>query len=355
MERVILWLSCILCFFSNSAFANAYQKLLPNERNTIAVFQKAQPNVVFVSRYQKVLNNNYEITNLSSGMGSGVVWNKEGFIVTNYHVVDGAKNLMVTIGEVSVPAEFVGGEPRKDIAVLRVREKAALAKLETFDGLKIANIRALMVGQKALAIGNPFGLSHSLSVGVISALGREVPGFGGVSIRDMIQTDAAINPGNSGGPLLNSDGELIGLNTIIFTKTGGSNGIGFAVPADDVNRIVQQIIRHGRVILAGIGFQQMNPQLSRQLGVNKGVLIHRILRGTPAEKAGLRATYQTNQGRVHLGDVIVGVNGHPVEDYDDLYNVLSELKVGQRVNLKIRRDGQLKSVRLQTIDIAAYP
>jgi S1-C subfamily serine protease len=171
----------------------------------------------------------------------------------------------------------------------------------------------------------------------------------------MIQTDAAINPGNSGGPLLNSDGELIGLNTIIFTKTGGSNGIGFAVPADDVNRIVQQIIRHGRVILAGIGFQQMNPQLSRQLGVNKGVLIHRILRGTPAEKAGLRATYQTNQGRVHLGDVIVGVNGHPVEDYDDLYNVLSELKVGQRVNLKIRRDGQLKSVRLQTIDIAAYP
>lgn len=348
------FLFCVLCLVSSLTFANAYQKLLPNERNTIAVFQKAQPNVVFVSRYQQVLNNDYEVINRSSGMGSGVVWNKNGFIVTNYHVVDGAKNLMVTIGEVSVPAEFVGGEPRKDIAVLRVREKAALAKLETFAGLKVANVRELMVGQKALAIGNPFGLSHSLSVGVISALGREVPGFGGVSIRDMIQTDAAINPGNSGGPLLNSDGELIGLNTVIFSKTGGSNGIGFAVPADDVNRIVEQIIRHGRVILAGIGFEQMNPHLSRRLGVDKGVLIHRVIKGTPAERAGLRATYQTNRGVVHLGDIIVGVNGHPVEDYDDLYNVLSELRVGQTINLKIKRDDRLKTLRVKTIDIAAY-
>lgn len=353
MYSIKSFLTLLLLSFSLLIQANPYQRLIQDEKNTIAVFKRAQPNVVFVSRFQEVMNQNFELMNLQNGMGSGIIWNRQGYIVTNFHVVEGAKALQVTIGEVTAKAKLIGAEPRKDIAVLKVSSKAALAKLKTFAGLKVAKVDNLLVGQKALAIGNPFGLSHSLSVGVISALEREVPGFGGVSIRDMIQTDAAINPGNSGGPLLNSEGELIGLNTVIFSKTGGSNGIGFAVPADDVKRIVEQIIQHGRVILAGIGFEQMSPYITKRLGVKKGVLVHRVIKGTPADKAKLKATYQNRRGRIFLGDVIVGVNGHPVNDYDDLYNILSELRVGQMVNLKIIRDGKPQMLRIKTIDIAA--
>jgi S1-C subfamily serine protease len=338
-------------FFVN---AKTLDELLPNERNTIEVFQKASPNVVYVHRLKTVMNLSYERFQVPAGSGSGILWDKKGYVVTNYHVIQGAENLAVSIGEMTVKAHVVGAEPRKDIAVLAITSKKALSKLNKITPFEIANTNNLLVGQKAIAIGNPFGLDHTLTTGVISALGRRVPGIGGVTIRDMIQTDASINPGNSGGPLLDSSGKLIGMNTVIYSQSGNSAGIGFAVPADDISRIVGQILRNGRVVLAGIGVARVEKNIARRLGVRKGVLIAESIKNTPAHKAGLRGTYRDRWGRVRLGDVILAVNGHPIKDYDDLYNILAELKVGETVTLTILRDNKKIKVKIKTIDIAAY-
>ena len=181
----------------------------------------------------------------------------------------------------------MGYEPRKDIAVLKISSKAALTKIRHLQGFEITPTKDLQVGQKALAIGNPFGFDHSLTVGVISALGRQIQGVGGVTIHDMIQTDAAINPGNSGGPLLDSRGRLIGMNTVIFSESGSSAGVGFAVPASEISRIVTQIIQHGRVKFPGIGIQPVPPSIATHLGIKSGILIAEVLPNTPASKANL--------------------------------------------------------------------
>ena len=253
----------------------------------------------------------------------------------------------------TVPAKVIGFEPRKDIAVLSIKAPKALETLKSYKPFDVVHLNDLMVGQKAIAIGNPFGLDHSLSKGVISALGRQVPGIGGVTIHNMIQTDTAINPGNSGGPLLNSAGQLIGLNTMIYSRTGSSNGIGFAVPAEDIQRIVTQIIQHGRVVLSGIGIQRVAPNVAYKLGVTKGILIADVIPNTPAEQLKLRGTYRDDWGRTVLGDVIVALNGHPVADYDGLYNLLTEIKVGEKVTLTLQRGNKQVDVSMKTIDIAA--
>ena len=211
----------------------------------------------------------------------------------------------------------------------------------------------MLVGQKAIAIGNPFGFDHSLTIGVISALGRQVPGVGGVTIHDMIQTDASINPGNSGGPLLDSAGRLIGLNTLIFSQSGTSAGVGFAVPADDIVRTVTQIITHGRVVLAGIGIKPVEPKVAARYGVKQGILIADVLANTPAVTAGLRKTHRGHMGQMILGDVIVGLNGRSVNNYDALYNLLTSVNVGENVTLTVVRDGQRVYHRIRTIDVAA--
>ena len=169
----------------------------------------------------------------------------------------------------------------------------------------------------------------------------------------MIQTDTPINPGNSGGPLLNSAGQLIGLNTMIYSRTGASAGIGFAVPADDIQRIVTQIIDHGRVVLSGIGIQRVEPNVASKLGVRKGILIAEVLPNTPAAKVRLRGTHRNAWGRVELGDIIVAINAHPVDNYDALYNLLTEIKVGEQVTLSIQRGNKQMDVAVKTIDIAA--
>ncbi len=192
-----------------------------------------------------------------------------------------------------------------------------------------------MVGQKALAIGNPFGFDHSLTVGVISALGRQVPGVGGVTIHDMIQTDASINPGNSGGPLLDSMGRLIGMNTAIFSESGSSAGVGFAVPGNEIEHIVNQIIKNGRVKLAGIGFQPVRPSIAQHFGVTRGILVAEVMPNTPAAKAGLRGTYRDGLRRIVLGDIVIGINGHPVKNYDELYHLLSSIEIGKKVKMTI--------------------
>jgi S1-C subfamily serine protease len=350
-----IWLIIFFSFFSltKPSFSLNLDTLLPDERNTIEVFQKTSPKVVYVHRLATVTNKSLQKSHVSDGAGSGIIWDNKGHVVTNYHVIQGADDLAITLGNMTIPAKVIGTEPRKDIAVLEIKSPQALNTLKSFIPFEIVHLNDLVVGQKAIAIGNPFGLDHSLSKGVISALGRQVPGIGGVTIHNMIQTDTPINPGNSGGPLLNSAGQLMGLNTMIFSRSGSSAGIGFAVPADDIERIVTQIISHGRVVLSGIGIQRVEPNIAHRLGVKKGILVADVIPNTPADHAKLRGTYRDNWGRIVLGDVIVAINAHPVSNYDNLYHMLSEIKVGEQVTVSIQRGNKQMDVKLNTIDIAA--
>ncbi len=334
--------------------ATKLDELMPNERNTIEVFQKISPRVVYVHRMTTVVNRHAEIMDIPAGSGSGIIWDHLGHIVTNFHVVNGADKLSVTIGKLTVPVKVIGVEPRKDIAVLAIKSPVVLNDLKSYKSIDIAHNNELMVGQKAIAIGNPFGLDHTLTVGVISALGRQVPGIGGVKILNMIQTDASINPGNSGGPLLDSRGRLLGLNTVIFSQSGTSAGIGFAVPADDIDLIVQQIIKNGRVVLAGIGILSMDPNIAAGLGVRKGVLISKVLPNTPAANAGLIGTKYSRWRKDIPGDIIVELNGIPVENYGALYNLISNIKIGDKISLTILRNGKKIYFKMKTIDIAGF-
>jgi S1-C subfamily serine protease len=327
---------------------------LPEEQNTIQIFQQASPKVVNVHRLATVLNYSRQLVQVNDGAGSGFFWDKYGHIVTNFHVVRGASDLAVSIGDTTVPVKVIGAEPRKDIAVLQVKSPVVLKELAAFEPFKMAATHELLVGQKAIAIGNPYGLDHTLTVGVISALGRQVPGIGGVTIRDMIQTDAAVNPGNSGGPLLDSQGRLLGMNTAIFSKSGASAGIGFAVPADEIVRIVTQIIQHGRVKLAGIGVLRVDPSIAVRLGIRKGILVGEVLHNSPAYAAGIHGTRWDRWGRVHMGDVIMAVNDHPVNDYDELYNLLTSLQIGETITITVSRNGHPLRFKMKTIDIAGF-
>jgi S1-C subfamily serine protease len=204
------------------------------------------------------------------------------------------------------------------------------------------------VGQKTIAIGNPFGLDHTLTTGVISAVGRQVQGIGGVTIRDMIQTDAAINPGNSGGPLLDSAGRLIGMNTMIFSRSGSSAGIGFAVPVSTIARVVPQIIKTGKVEQLGFGISiDPSQRIERRFGI-RGVVVLGVGRGTPAEKAGLRGLARRPQG-LALGDVVVAIDDKPVNDYDEFYNAVDAHKAGDKVTVKVRRGDQVMSIPMELV------
>ena len=319
-----------------------------DERNTIAVFRTVAPAAVFVTQRQVVID--YfagRALEVPAGSGSGFVWDKKGHVVTNFHVVDGARSLIVALqDQKKFPAKIVGVEPRKDIAVLRIEAPAdALTPVQLPDGAD-----ELEVGQKAIAIGNPFGLDHTVTTGIVSAVGREVPGAGGVTIRDMIQTDAAINPGNSGGPLLDSAGHLIGMNTMIFSRSGASAGIGFAVPVGTIERIVPQIIATGRAEQVGLGVR-IDPQrrLERRYGIS-GVVIVDVEPNSPAAKAGLKGMNQTATG-LTLGDVIVGIDETTIKNYDDLYNALDRHKLGDKVNVKVKRGEKVVPIQVELIRV----
>ncbi len=311
---------------------------LEDERNTINVFRDTAASAVFVTQKRMVVD--YwagQAMEVPAGSGSGFVWDKEGHIVTNFHVIQGARSLTVTLQDQSTHnAEVRGAEPRKDIAVLKINVPAdKLRPIRLPENKKLA----LEVGQKAIAIGNPFGLDHTLTVGVVSALGRSMEGVGGVTIRDMVQTDAAINPGNSGGPLLDSSGRLIGMNTAIYSKSGASAGVGFAVPVSSIQRVVPQIIRTGRAEQVGLGIRIDGEQrLERQAGL-RGVIVLGVQPGGPADKAGIRPVQSTARG-LALGDVIIGIDSQKIDDYDDLYNALDAHQAGDKVKVKLRRGDQ---------------
>lgn len=318
---------------------------IEDENNTIGVFKSCAPSTVFVTQTRVVVD--YfagTAQEVAAGSGSGFVWDDQGHIVTNYHVVEGARSLSVTFhDQETFEAKVVGLEPRKDIAVIKVDVPQKL-----LIPIKVAKATQLEVGQKAIAIGNPFGLDHTLTTGVISALGRQVQGAGGVTIRDMIQTDAAINPGNSGGPLLDSTGQLIGMNTMIFSKSGASAGIGFAVPISTISRIVPQIIKTGHAEQLGLGVG-VDPQqrLERRLGL-RGVIVLSVPRESPAAKAGIRGISQTGRG-ITLGDVIVAIDGKRVESFDDLYSSLDTHKPDDVVKVTVLRGDETVQLDVKVV------
>jgi S1-C subfamily serine protease len=307
--------------------------LASDEKNTIDIFRNAAPSVVYITSIAVRRNlfslNVYEIP---QGTGSGFIWDKQGRIVTNYHVISDASRLEVTLADRSSwKAVLVGAAPDRDLAVVQISAPA-----DKLRPIALGESKDLLVGQKVFAIGNPFGLDQTLTTGVVSALGREITAVTGRTIHDVIQTDAAINPGNSGGPLLDSAGRLIGVNTAIYSPSGASSGIGFAVPVGEVNRVVPQIISKGKLIRPGLGITLANRRLTEELGL-EGVMVLQVQPGSSAEKAGLRGTTQAREGLV-LGDVIVAVNGKEVKDYDSLRDELERHEVGESVTLSLMRD-----------------
>jgi S1-C subfamily serine protease len=275
------------------------------------------------------------------------VWDRQGHVVTNFHVILNSDSLVVTLADrTDWKATVVGVEPDKDLAVLRIG--APEAKLPP---ILVGTSRDLKVGQKVFAIGNPFGLDETLTTGIVSALGRTIDAITGRKILNVIQTDAAINPGNSGGPLLDSAGRLIGVNTQIASPSGASAGIGFAVPVDTVNEVVPQLIAHGRVIRPRLGISPAQEGIVRRLGVS-GVLVMTVQDGTGAAKAGLRPTRRGADGSIELGDIIVGIAGKKVESYDDLVSVLEKQKIGDAVPVRILRDGKEQTVDVTLSDPA---
>lgn len=307
--------------------------LTPAEKATIKLFEEAAPSVAFIttSRFQW----NYfrrDVSEIPQGSGSGFVWDKEGHIVTNYHVIKGANKALVTLADGnSYEADLVGYAPNKDLAVLKI--DAAPQDLRPIPVGQSTNLR---VGQSVYAIGNPFGLDQTLTTGVISALGREIESVAGIPIRDVIQTDAAINPGNSGGPLLNSSGQLIGVNTAIYSPSGASAGIGFSIPVAVVTWALPQLIKHGRLMRPTLSIEYASPQINRRLGI-EGVLVLQVLSGGAADKAGIRPTTRDRYGDIRLGDIIVGINGTAIRSGNDLILELEKYKVGDVVQMSILR------------------
>jgi S1-C subfamily serine protease len=307
--------------------------LATDETNSIEVFNSASPSVVYITSTTVQRNlfslNVYEIP---KGTGSGFIWDKQGRIVTNYHVISDANRIEVTLADHTTwKAVLVGAAPDRDIAVLKISAPA-----DKLFPILVGESDDLQVGQKVFAIGNPFGLDQTLTTGVVSALGREITAVTGRTIHDVIQTDAAINPGNSGGPLLDSAGRLIGVNTAIYSPSGGSAGIGFAVPVREVNRVVPQVIRHGKMFRPGLGISLANQRLTRGLNLD-GVLVLGVEPGSTADKAGIRGTKQVRGGLI-LGDVILAVNGKSIQDYNTLRDEIERYQVGESITLTLLRD-----------------
>ncbi|XXG61171.1 hypothetical protein AAC387_Pa04g2889 [Persea americana] len=310
------------------------KKLQSDELATVRLFQENTPSVVYITNLA-VRQDAFtlDVLEVPQGSGSGFVWDKYGHIVTNYHVIRGASDLKVTLSDQSTyDAKVVGFDQDKDVAVLRVD-----APEEKLRPIPIGISADLLVGQKVYAIGNPFGLDHTLTTGVISGLRREISSAAtGRPIQDVIQTDAAINPGNSGGPLLDSSGNLIGINTAIYSPSGASSGVGFSIPVDTVSGIVDQLVRFGKVTRPILGIKFAPDQSVEQLGVS-GVLVLDAPANGPAGKAGLQPTKRDAYGRLVLGDIITSVNGKKVTNGSDLYRILDQCKVGDKVIVEVLR------------------
>ncbi len=304
-----------------------------DELATIKLFEDAAPSVVFIntSNYRR----NYwtrDITEIPRGSGSGFIWDREGHIVTNYHVIEDADKATVTLGDQSTwDADLVGFAPEKDLAILKI-----VAPRDKLPPIPIGTSDDLLVGQSVLAIGNPFGLDQTLTTGIISALGREIKSPGGIPIRNVVQTDAAINPGNSGGPLLDSQGRLIGVNTAIYSPSGAYAGIGFSIPVDEVNWVVNDLIKHGKIMRPTLGVNLFSQNLVDRAGL-KGAVVSEVVSGSAAERAGVKSTTRSARGEIILGDIIIGIDKEKIENHSDLILALEKYRPGDKVVIVVQR------------------
>ena len=363
---------------ANFAFAEAAapgEGLLPEEALTVALFKRCSPSVVHI-RTSAVARTPFSVDALEipQGAGTGIVWDEQGHIVTNFHVIQSAQRAKVTLSDNTTwEASLVGYEADKDLAVLKISGPATLEPgagngldvggrmrampapplQKSYAGkqapdklvpIQVGTSQGLQVGQRVLALGNPFGLDRTLTQGIVSGVGRDIRSITGRTIRDVIQTDAAINPGNSGGPLLDARGKLIGVNTVIYSPSGASAGVGFAIPVDTVRRVVNAIIRTGRVVRPALGVHCAADAQRGQLGLRAGVLIIDVTPSGPAAKAGLQGTFRDRYGALVLGDVILDVDGAAVNSVEDLLAAVEEKQPGDAVKLRVARDGKERSV-----------
>ncbi len=324
-------------------------EIAADERSTIELFEQARDSVVFITTRSLVRDFwTRDVFSVPRGSGSGFIWDEAGHVVTNWHVVQNASEATVRLADGrSYKAALVGASPAHDIAVMRIGVgfgRPPPVPLGTSHDLK--------VGQKVFAIGNPFGLDWTLTTGIVSALDRSLGGDNGRTIEHLIQTDAAINPGNSGGPLLDSAGRLIGINTAIYSPSGASAGIGFAVPVDTVNRVVPQLIRHGQYLRPTLGIEvddSLNERLKQQLGV-KGVVVLRVAPGSAADQAGMQGATISRDGGIVPGDIILSIGETPVESVGKLLARLDQYQVGDTVRVTVSRKGSQL-----TLDVALQP
>ena len=320
--------------------------LAADERATIDLFRNARDSVVFISTRQRVADFwTRNVYSVPRGSGSGLIWDGAGHIVTNYHVIEGASEAQIQMSDGrQFNAQLVGASPQHDLAVLKIGGAGFSAPAR----VPIGTSSDLQVGQNVFAIGNPFGLDWTLTKGIVSALDRSLPNENGPDIRHLIQTDAAVNPGNSGGPLLDSAGRLIGINTAIYSPSGASAGISFAVPVDTVMRVVPQLIANGRYTRPALGIEsdeEINDRLKRASGID-GVFILSVEPGSAAERVGLVGVQRTRRG-ILPGDVIVALNSRPVSRLGDLLARLDDFQVGQKVQLTLLRAGEERNVSVE--------
>lgn len=316
--------------------------LAADEKSTIELFERCRDSVVYISTSERVMDFwSRNIFTIPRGTGSGFIWDDKGHVVTNYHVIAGASEARIRLTDgKEYKASLVGASPMHDLAVLKFGTG--------FKGhlLPVGTSRNLKVGQKTFAIGNPFGLDWTLTTGIVSALDRSLQEESGSVIEHLIQTDAAVNPGNSGGPLLDSAGRLIGINTAIYSPSGASAGVGFAVPVDTVNRVVPQLIRRGEYIRPSLGLeidQGINEAITAQLGV-KGVVILKVRSGSPAARAGLKGIAANRDRSYSPGDIITAVQGKPVDTTAKLMARLDDFQVGQQIKLSVLRNDAEREV-----------
>jgi putative serine protease PepD len=311
-----------------------------DEKINVDVFDRVHPAVVNITATTLSMNFWMEIIP-NEGQGSGFIIDSMGYILTNNHVVANAQKVIVTLsGGRKIPASLVGRDPTSDLAVIKIPSGSV------DEAVTLGDSDQIRVGQKAIAIGNPFGLSHTLTTGIVSAIGRSIKTSENTQIDDLIQTDAAINPGNSGGPLLNSSGEVIGINTAIFSLSGGYQGIGFAIPINRAKDVATQLITTGRVARPWLGITgiSVTPVLARELylDVDNGVMVVEVISGSPADEAGLRGGRRSaiiSGMRVLLGgDIITAINSVGVSDMEGMVRTLNEFNVGETIFVQVYRD-----------------
>lgn len=326
--------------------------LLESEKNTISIFEQNVRSVVNVSNI-RIARTGWWFhsiqTEQPAGAGSGFVWDDKGHIVTNYHVIANADSFVISFhkDKETYDAEVVGTYPQKDIAVLKLKKRPnKLFPITTGDS------KTLKVGQKALSIGNPFGLDHTMTSGIISATDRKIRGVANVTIHGMIQTDCSINPGNSGGPLYDSAGNVIGMNTMIYSASGSSSGVGFSVPINTIKNIVPQIIKYGKVKRPGLGIGLLEERLKYHFGIEKGIVVKYVDPKSPAAKAGIEGMSRNQRGRYELGDIVLKIDGKDVNNYDEIFNVLDNYNVGDEVKIEYLRGDDIKTTKLRLMELS---